>query len=140
GIVAFAEHRPPTGRLEALNNNWEALVRRGRGYRDHNYLFRKLQFMTANPIRNQQRRQPLPRPRSPVTRRGGRVNRPASGALLGSWDGHAISGCEERARRREETLRRCPDFVEEPELFICNLRGPLGARIWSLSLCAEIPD
>lgn len=54
GIVAFAEHRPPTGRLEALNNNWEALVRRGRGYRDHNYLFRKLQFMTANPIRNQQ--------------------------------------------------------------------------------------
>jgi transposase len=50
-IVALAEHRPPVGRLEALNNNWETLVRRARGYRDHNYLLRKLRFMTANPIR-----------------------------------------------------------------------------------------
>lgn len=50
-IVALAEHRPPTGRIEALNNNWETLVRRGRGYRDHEYLFRKLRFMTANPVR-----------------------------------------------------------------------------------------
>ena len=52
-ILALAEHRPPTGRLEALNNNWETLVRRARGYRDHNYLLRKLRFMTANPIRSQ---------------------------------------------------------------------------------------
>ncbi len=51
-IVALAEHRPPTGRIEALNNNWETLVRRGRGYRDHDYLFRKLRFMTANPVRS----------------------------------------------------------------------------------------
>jgi len=50
-ILALAEHRPPTGRIEALNNNWETLVRRGRGYRDHEYLFRKLRFMTANPVR-----------------------------------------------------------------------------------------
>jgi transposase len=50
-IVALAEHRPPVGRIEALNNNWETLVRRARGYRDHNYLLRKLRFMTANPIR-----------------------------------------------------------------------------------------
>lgn len=50
-IVALAEHRPPVGRLEALNNNWETLVRRARGYRDHDYLLRKLRFMTANPIR-----------------------------------------------------------------------------------------
>jgi transposase len=50
-IVALVEHRPPVGRLEALNNNWETLVRRARGYRDHNYLLRKLRFMTANPIR-----------------------------------------------------------------------------------------
>ncbi|HLK38574.1 MAG TPA: ISL3 family transposase [Polyangiaceae bacterium] len=50
-IVALAEHRPPVGRLEALNNNWETLVRRARGYRDHHYLLRKLRFMTANPIR-----------------------------------------------------------------------------------------
>jgi transposase len=50
-IVALAEYRPPVGRIEALNNNWEALVRRGRGYRDHAYLLRKLRFMVANPIR-----------------------------------------------------------------------------------------
>jgi transposase len=51
-IVALAEHRPATGRLEALNNNWETLVRRARGYRNHNYLLRKLRFMVANPIRS----------------------------------------------------------------------------------------
>jgi len=50
-IVALAEHRPPVGRIEALNNNWETLVRRARGYRNHDYLLRKLRFMTANPIR-----------------------------------------------------------------------------------------
>jgi transposase len=53
-IVALGEHRPPTGRIEALNNNWETLVRRGRGYRDHNYLLRKLRFMTANPVHTDQ--------------------------------------------------------------------------------------
>lgn len=52
-ILALAEHRPPVGRVEALNNNWEALVRRGRGYRNHDYLLRKLRFMTANPIRTE---------------------------------------------------------------------------------------
>jgi transposase len=51
-IVALAELRPPIGRLEALNNNWETLVRRARGYRNHNYLLRKLRFMIANPIRS----------------------------------------------------------------------------------------
>jgi transposase len=51
-IVAIGEHHPPTGRLEALNNNWETLVRRARGYRDHQYLLRKLRFITANPVRN----------------------------------------------------------------------------------------
>lgn len=51
-IVALGEHHPPTGRIEALNNNWETLVRRGRGYRNHVYLFKKLRFITANPIRN----------------------------------------------------------------------------------------
>lgn len=50
-IVALARFRPNTGRIEALNNNWETLVRRARGYRDLDYLFRKLRFMTANPIR-----------------------------------------------------------------------------------------
>lgn len=52
GIVALAEYRPPAGRIEALNNNWESLVRRGRGYRDHQYLLRKLRFMVANPLRS----------------------------------------------------------------------------------------
>jgi hypothetical protein len=51
-IVALGEHHPPTGRIEALNNNWETLVRRGRGYRNHAYLFKKLRFITANPVRN----------------------------------------------------------------------------------------
>ena len=50
-IATIGSHRPPTGRLEALNTNWEALVRRARGYRDHEYLRRKLRFMTANPVR-----------------------------------------------------------------------------------------
>lgn len=50
-IVALGEHRPPAGRIEALNNNWETLVRQGRGYRDHEYLLRKLRFRTANPVR-----------------------------------------------------------------------------------------
>jgi transposase len=52
-IVALGEHHPATGRTEALNNNWETLVRRARGYRDHAYLLLKLRFMTANPIRTQ---------------------------------------------------------------------------------------
>ena len=51
-IVAIAVHRPPTGRIEALNNNWETLVRRARGYRNHDYLLLKLRFMVANPIRS----------------------------------------------------------------------------------------
>jgi transposase len=50
-IAALAQHRPPTGRIEALNNNWETLVRRSRGYRDLHYLLLKLRFATANPIR-----------------------------------------------------------------------------------------
>lgn len=50
GIIAFGEHRPQTGRTEALNNNWETLVRRGRGYRNHQYLLTKLRFITANPV------------------------------------------------------------------------------------------
>lgn len=50
-ILALAEHRPPTGRIEALNNNWETLVRRGRGYRDLDGMLLKLRFAIVNPIR-----------------------------------------------------------------------------------------
>jgi len=49
-ILALAEHRPPTGRIEALNNNWETLVRRGRGYRNLDAFLLKLRFMIVNPI------------------------------------------------------------------------------------------
>lgn len=49
-ILALGRLRPPVGRIEALNNNWETLVRRGRGYRDHQHLFRKLRFITVNPL------------------------------------------------------------------------------------------
>jgi len=53
GILALGEHRPPTGRIEALNNNWETLVRRGRGYRNYCHMLLKLRFMTANPVRTE---------------------------------------------------------------------------------------
>lgn len=49
-IVALGQHRPPTGRIEALNGNWETLVRRGHGYRNHDYLLLKLRFMVVNPL------------------------------------------------------------------------------------------
>jgi transposase len=50
-ISALGEYHPPTGRIEALNNNWETLVRRGRGYRDLVSLMRLLRFMIVHPIR-----------------------------------------------------------------------------------------
>jgi len=50
-IVALGKHRPPCGRVEALNNNWETLVRVGRGYRNLDHLLLKLRFAIANPIR-----------------------------------------------------------------------------------------
>lgn len=52
-ILALGEHRPATGRIEALNNNWETLVRRGRGYRNYDHLLLKLRFMIANPVRSE---------------------------------------------------------------------------------------
>ena len=52
-ILALGKHRPPTGRIEALNNNWETLVRQGRGYRDLQFLLLKLRFVIANPIREE---------------------------------------------------------------------------------------
>jgi transposase len=52
-LYALADHRPATGRVEALNNNWETLVRRARGYRDLPYLLLKLRFATVYPIRSE---------------------------------------------------------------------------------------
>jgi len=51
-IVALGAHHPPTGRIEALNNNWETAVRQGRGYRNLEFLMLKVKFMVANPIRD----------------------------------------------------------------------------------------
>jgi len=51
-IVALGKHHPPTGRIEALNNNWETLVRRGRGYRDLQGMLTRLRFMVVNPLRS----------------------------------------------------------------------------------------
>jgi transposase len=51
-LLGLADHHPATGRVEALNTNWEALVRRGRGYARLEVLLLKLRFMVANPIRS----------------------------------------------------------------------------------------
>jgi transposase len=53
-IVTLGEHHPPTGRIEALNNNWETLLRQARGYRDLDYLLLKLRFAIANPVRTEE--------------------------------------------------------------------------------------
>ena len=34
-ILALGKYRPPVGRIEALNNNWETMVRMARGIRDY---------------------------------------------------------------------------------------------------------
>jgi transposase len=52
GIVVLGEHHPPTGRIEALNNNWETQVRKARGYRNLDYLLLKLRFAAVHPLRN----------------------------------------------------------------------------------------
>lgn len=50
-LLGLAEHHPATGRVEALNTNWEALIRRGRGYRRLDVMLLKLRFMVASPVR-----------------------------------------------------------------------------------------
>lgn len=47
GILAYCRHKVPFGVVEAINGNLRALVRRGRGYRDHEYLVLKAQKSTA---------------------------------------------------------------------------------------------
>lgn len=51
-IVTLGIQHIPTGRIEALNNNWETAVRQGRGYRNLQFLLLKVRFMTANPMRD----------------------------------------------------------------------------------------
>ena len=47
GLVAYCEHKVPFGTVEAINGNLRSVIRRGRGYRDHEYLILKVQRSTA---------------------------------------------------------------------------------------------
>lgn len=47
GLLAYCKHKVPFGVVEAINGNLRSLIRRGRGYRDHEYLILKAQRSTA---------------------------------------------------------------------------------------------
>ncbi len=47
GILADCHAKVPFGVVEAINGNIRAVIRRGRGYRDHAYLLLKVQKFTA---------------------------------------------------------------------------------------------
>jgi transposase len=47
GVLAYCRHKVPFGVVEAINGNLRALTRRGRGYRDHQYLILKAQKSSA---------------------------------------------------------------------------------------------
>jgi transposase len=47
GILNYCRHKVPFGVVEAINGNIRSVIRRGRGYRDHEYLILKVQKSTA---------------------------------------------------------------------------------------------
>jgi transposase len=47
GILNYCRTKVPMGAVEAVNGNIKALLRRGRGYRDMNYLLLKAQRLAA---------------------------------------------------------------------------------------------
>jgi transposase len=47
GILNYCKTKVPMGMVEAVNGNIKALLRRGRGYRDLNYLLLKAQRLAA---------------------------------------------------------------------------------------------
>ena len=47
GILNYCHEKVPFGKVEAINGNIRAMLRRGRGYRDHEYLLLKVQRATA---------------------------------------------------------------------------------------------
>ena len=47
GILNYCHEKVPFGKAEAINGNIRAMLRRGRGYRDHEYLLLKVQKATA---------------------------------------------------------------------------------------------
>ena len=48
GILNYCRIKVPMGVIEAINGNIKALLRRGRGYRDMNYLLLKAQRLAAS--------------------------------------------------------------------------------------------
>jgi len=48
GILNYCRTKIPMGVMEAVNGNIKALLRRGRGYRDLNYLLLKAQRLAAS--------------------------------------------------------------------------------------------
>ncbi len=48
GILAYCHEKVPFGVVEAINGNIRTVLRRGRGYRDHEYLLLKVQRFTAD--------------------------------------------------------------------------------------------
>jgi transposase len=47
GILNYCRTKVPMGVVEVVNGNIKALLRRGRGYRDMNYLLLKAQRLAA---------------------------------------------------------------------------------------------
>ena len=47
GLLHYCRHKVPFGVVEAINGNIRAVIRRGRGYRDYEYLILKVQKSTA---------------------------------------------------------------------------------------------
>jgi hypothetical protein len=47
GILNYCRHKVPFGTIEAINGNIRSMIRRGRGYRDHEYLILEVQKSTA---------------------------------------------------------------------------------------------
>jgi len=47
GILNYCHEKLPFGKVEAINGNIRAMLRRGRGYRDHEYLLLKVRKATA---------------------------------------------------------------------------------------------
>jgi transposase len=47
GIIEHCKHRVPFGVVEAINGNIRSVIRRGRGYKDHEYLILKVRKATA---------------------------------------------------------------------------------------------
>jgi transposase len=47
GILNYCHEKVPFGLVEAINGNLRAMLRRGRGYRDHEYLLLKVQRATV---------------------------------------------------------------------------------------------